>query len=151
MKKGFILACIASFVLLYEDLNHLFVLLNVGNFELERAVQKAFGRSNLDGALLAGSFRLIPFIPLVLCAAYTKLLASFKGRFALYLSLVVTTVVIFGGYWEITRPLYTDEHASSTSAIGYIFVPIAALVYSFCAGVGSYFIIKAFEVVSKRA
>jgi hypothetical protein len=151
VKKGFILACIASFILLYEDLNHFFVILIVGGFELEQATQKAFGRSSFDGATLVGAYRLIPFIPLILCAAYTKLLASLKGRLSLSLSLVVTVLVIFTGYWSITSPLYTAEHASSTSALGYMFVPIAALFYSFCAGAGSYFLFKVYEGVFKRA
>jgi hypothetical protein len=151
VKKGFILACIVSFIFLYEDLNHFFVLLKVGGFELEQAAQKAFGRSNLEGALLAGSYRLIPFVPIILCAAYTKTLASFKGSFSLYLSLIVAILVIFNGYWSITSPLYTAENASSTSALGYIFVPIAALFYSFCAGAGSYFLFKMYEAVFKRA
>lgn len=151
MKKGFILACITSFILLYEDLNHFFVILIVGGFELEQAMQKAFGRSSFDGATLVGAYRLIPFMPLILCAAYTKLLASFKGRLSLYLSLVVTVIVIFTGYWSITSPLYTAEHASSTAPIGYIFVPFAALVLSFCAGVGAFFLFKVYEVIFKRA
>jgi hypothetical protein len=150
LKKGFILACIASFIFLYEDLNHFFVLLKVGGFELEQATQKAFGRSSLEGALLAGSFRLIPFVPIILCAAYTKILASFKGRFSLCLSLVVAVFIIFNGYWSITSSLYTAEHASSTSALGYIFVPIAALFYSFCAGAGSYFFFNVYEGIFKR-
>ncbi|MCC5854807.1 MAG: hypothetical protein JJU10_03890 [Idiomarina sp.] len=151
MKKGFILACVASFVLLHEGLNHFFVLLYVGNFEAAEAAQRAFGHSGFSDALLPSSFRLIPFIPLILCAAYTDLFASVKGRIALYVSLAVTIFIIFDGYWAMTRPFYTDEHISSTTALGYVFVPIAALMYSAIAGVASYALVKAYEARVKPA
>lgn len=149
MRKGFILACIASFILLYEDFNHLLVLLIVGGFEFEQAAQKAFGHSSFTGAILIGSIRLIPFVSLIACATCTKLLDSLKGRLSLCVSLLVAVGVIFSGYWSITSPLYTAEHASSTSAIAYIFVPITAYMFSFAAGASAYLLCKVYEVVIK--
>ncbi|RUO38849.1 hypothetical protein CWE13_02890 [Aliidiomarina shirensis] len=151
MKKAFIIICIASFILLYEDLNHFFVLLVVGGFEVEQATQTAFSNSSVDSALFIGAFRLIPFVLLISCAAYTRLFESLKGRFSLYISLLVSILVIFSGYWSITAPLYTAEQISSTSALSYIFVPIGALFLSVCAGVGSYLLFKVYERVFKRA
>ena len=151
MKKGFTLACIAAFILLYEDLNHLIVILVVGGYEFGDAWTKAFRSSSIEGALLAGLFRAIPFIPLLLCGLFTKLLSHLRGMVSLWVGYAVSVIVVFIGYWSVTEPLYTDAHASSTSALGYIGVPIAALVYSSVACIVTYVAIYVYEVVLKRA
>lgn len=151
MKKGFVFACIASFILLYENFNHFMVMLVVGDFEVGHAWTKAFRNSDIDTALSIGGFRLIPFIPLVLCAIYTNLLTHSKGKITLWVGFIVATSIVFLGYWDVTEALYTDAHASSTSVIGYIWVPIAAALYALVASVVTYFMFWLFEAVFKRA
>ncbi|MUH73214.1 hypothetical protein [Psychrosphaera haliotis] len=151
MKKGYILACFTALVMLHEDLNHLFVMLIIGNFEFQEAWNKAFGASSVERTILTGSFRLIPLLPLILLALCTNLLSSFKGQVALWLSLATTVLIISYGYWHVTEALYTDQHASSTSAIGYLWAPVASLIYSFTAGIVCYLLIMAYEAVSNRA
>lgn len=150
MKKQFIWACAISFILLFEHLNHLLVLIILTDFAPVEAISKAFAHTSITSVLFIGAFRIIPFVPLVLCAAFTNLLSSLKGKVALWLSLAVTIVIIFTGYWEIVRPLYTDEHASSTAALGYIFVPVAALSCAVAAGFGTYFTLYIAEFIVKR-
>ena len=150
MKKGFILACIAAFILLFEDLNHLIVILVVSDLEAGQAWSKAFRGTSIESILFVGGFRLVPFISLGSCAIYTNLLTHMKGKVSLWVGFVVATSIVFIGYWGITEPLYTDAHASSTSALGYIWVPIAAAVYSMAACAITYLIFWLVEVVSKR-
>lgn len=150
MKKTYIFVCVISFFLLYENLNQLLVALIVGNYQINEALQKAFAFSTLQSALFAGIFRIIAFAPLILCAAFTKLLHDLRGKAALYIALLVTIVVIFSGYWEIIRPLYTDEHASSTAAIGYIFIPFYALFLSSVAGVATYVLLTLYAMMFRR-
>lgn len=151
MKKLFVFACIAAFILLHEGLNHFIVMLVVGDFEVARAWQKAYSNTSIESVLISGGFRLIPFIPLVLCAMYTSLLTHLKGKVTLWVGFIVTITIIFQGYWGVTEALYTDAHASSTSAIGYIWVPIAAAVYALVACITAYFLLWLFEIVLKRA
>ncbi|MFC4700615.1 hypothetical protein ACFO4O_10625 [Glaciecola siphonariae] len=151
MKKGFVLACIAAFILLNEDLNHFIVMLVLGDFEVGRAWQRAFGNTSIESMLFSGGFRLIPFIPLVLCALCTNLLTHLTGKVTLWVGFTATIAIIFIGYWGVTEALYTDAHASSTSAIGYIWAPIAAAAYSLVACIVTYFLLWLFELVLKRA
>ena len=150
MKKAYILACLIAFIILYENFNHFLVAASVGGLELSQAAHRAFASATAQSAVFAGAFRFIPFAPLILCAAFTNLLSSFKGKCALWVSLLVAIIVIFWGYWDITRPLYTDEHASSTAAIGYIFVPVFALICSVGAGVVVFIFLKLSGLVSKH-
>lgn len=150
MKKPFIWACAISFILLFEHLNHLLVLIILTDFAPVEVISRAFAHTSITSVLFIGAFRIIPFVPLVLCAAFTNLLSSLKGKVALWLSLGMTVFIIFTGYWEIMRPLYTDEHASSTASIGYIFVPVVALSYAVAAGFAAYFIFYIAEIISKR-
>ena len=151
MKKGFVIACIAAFFLLNEDLNHLIVMLVVGDFEFADAWFKTFKTFSIQSALIVGCFRLIPFILLLVWAVYTDMLENLKGKVALWASLVVSTAVIFDGYWAITEALYTDAHASSTSAIGYIWTPVIALFCSLIMFLIVQLVFWLKELVQKRA
>lgn len=151
MKKGFVLACLIAFVVQYEDFNHFIVMLAVGDFEISEAWSQAFKNSSIESALLIGCLRLIPFVFLILVTICTNLSTHYKGQITLSVGFIVTNIVVFLGYWGVTESLYTDAHTSSTSAIGYMWAPITALVYATLACTVMYFLLWLFEVILKRA
>ena len=151
MKKIFVIACIIAFVVQYEDLNHFIVMLVVGDFDASQAWANAFRHSSIESAFSAGFFRLIPFALLVLVTMCTNLSTNFRGKATLLMGFVVTNIVIFLGYWSVTESLYTDAHASSTSAINYFWAPIMATLFASIACTVTYFSIWFSELVLKRA
>lgn len=151
MKKGFTLACILGFLLLNEDLNHFIVCHLVGGYELSEAWSKVFSHWNLKGALIVGSFRTIPFSILIVCALSTSLLSHLKGQLTLCVGYVVSVLLIFNGYWQITETLYTDARSSSTAVLGYIFIPISAAFYAIVLSFVTYLVLWLLEIMSKRS
>lgn len=150
MKKEFVLSCATAFVFLYENLNHFFVIVVIGGYELGDAWTKAFRFSGFESAFVVGSFRAVPFLLLIFCALFTNLPSHLKGKITLWVGFVVSVIIVFVGYWEITEAVYTNERVSSTSAIDYFWVPITAILYSLVACVVTYLTVYLYEVVSKR-
>ena len=99
----------------------------VGGHSVSEGYAAAFKYFTLPGYLLFTAFRMIPYVCLgTILVALSKtqlrdyVLPAFVGGLA-----GILTIIIWGS-WEALRPLYTDEHVSSTTAISFIFIPIYA-------------------------
>ena len=101
----------------------------VGGYSLGAGFEDAFEHFTLVGYLLLTAFRIVPFFGLgIILFALSKggkkhyVLPVFIGGF---LAVFGTTV---WGYWETQHAYYTDEHVSSTTALGFLFTSYYACV-----------------------
>ena len=125
-RRYLLLALIALFV--NENLVQWALAITVGGLGLIAGFGSAFGSFSFFGYLFFTAFRLIPYVGLGLVLAVLS-----ATRFASYVSSVfaggLTGILgmILWGSWLSLRPLYTDEHVSSTTAIAFIFIPTFAV------------------------
>lgn len=100
----------------------------VGGYSVAAGFEDAFEYFTPVGYFFFTAFRVVPYIGLgIILVVFSKTslkdycLPVFAG------GLIGILVMILWGSWVSLRPLYTDEHVSSTTAIAFIFIPIYAI------------------------
>ena len=100
----------------------------VGGMSVGAGFKDAFEYFSISGYLFFTAFRLIPYVGLgvaLLILSKTKIsdysLAVFFG------GLVGILTFTIWGSWEAQRPFYTDERASATTGLAFLFIPIYAV------------------------
>ncbi|MGM0525595.1 MAG: hypothetical protein ACQEQ8_05305 [Pseudomonadota bacterium] len=149
MKRNFWIALLASFILVNEYLASWLLAIFVGDLDMQQAYARTFRFASFDSYLLTASFRAIPYIALALLAAKSKLSLSANGQSILWLMLIALAGFHLYGYWGMQYALFTPDHASSTSALAAIFIPIWALVIG-SAGYALFYIVSLISQYLKR-
>jgi len=111
-----------------ENLVQWALAVQVGEHTVAAGFEDAFEYFTLFGYLFFTAFRLVPYVGLgiiLVILSKTKLkdyvLPVFIG------GLIGILAMIIWGSWMALRPLYTDEHVSSTTALAFLFIPIYAV------------------------
>lgn len=110
-----------------ENLAQWMLAIWVGNMTVGDGFSDAFKYFTFFGYGFFTLFRLIPYVILALVVKSSIK----KGRWATpgiaWGGLLGIALLIFYLSWSSLEPLYTEAHASSTTAIAFIFIPIFAI------------------------
>ena len=127
-KYWYLVLLLLAGLIVNENIVQWALAVQVGGMSVGAGFKDAFEYFSISGYLFFTAFRLIPYVGLgvaLLILSKTKIsdysLAVFFG------GLVGILTFIIWGSWEALRPLYTDERASSTTALAFLFIPIYAV------------------------
>jgi len=134
-KHWYLLVLLLVALVINENVVQWALAVKVGGHSIATGFADAFKYFTIVGYLFFTAFRLVPYIGLgiiLFVLSKTKLkdyvLPVFIGGF------IGILAMILWGSWMAQRPYYTDEHASSTTAIAFLFIPIYAC---FTGGIGA--------------
>jgi len=110
-----------------ENLIQWVLAVQVGGYTLAAGFEDAFKFFTVSGYLFFTAFRLLPYAALGVILV-TLLNTKRKDYvFPVFIGgLIGILAMILWGSWIAQRPLYSDEHASSTTAIAFLFIPTYA-------------------------
>lgn len=126
LRRYYIFALLTALII-NEDMVEWALAIIVGEQSLLNGYRSAFKYFTISGYMFLTCFRLIPYVVLMVTVhALSKrqknlVYPVFWGGLVGILSLIVW------GTWEALRPLYTDEHMSSTTSLIFLFLPIYSI------------------------
>lgn len=100
----------------------------VGKMGFVDGFKDAYQYFTLSGYAFFTAFRLVPYLVLALVVWSLKRKhksATAGVAWGGYLGIVL---MIASSYWAALHPLYTGEHASSTTAIAFLIIPFFAII-----------------------
>ena len=125
--------------------------IQVGGMSVGEGFKDAFEYFSIFGYLFFTAFRLIPYVGLgVALLILSKTKISDYSLAVFYGGLVGILTIIIWGSWESLRPIYTDEHVSSTTAIAFLFIPIYAVPGGLVGAVLFSVFYTPFRIIMKR-
>jgi len=127
MKYWYLIVLFLAAIVINENLIQWAIAVKVGGYTLATGFDDAFKFFNLPGYLLSSVFRLLPYAALgiILVTLSKTKRKNYVGPVFIG-GLIGILSMILWGLWVSQRPLYTDEHASSTTAIAFLIIPFYA-------------------------
>jgi hypothetical protein len=119
--------------------------IQVGNMSVADGFSSAFKYFTVPGYAFFTAFRLIPYLILASVVKSSLKKERWTTMGIAWGGLLGVIFLIVLGSWDAQHAYYTDEHASSTTAISFLFIPIYAIVTGFIgslAGVAVVFVKK---------
>ncbi|MGA9575318.1 MAG: hypothetical protein WBS20_15365 [Lysobacterales bacterium] len=128
MSRIFWVVLWATALLVNENLVQWALAVRVGKLGFMEGFSDAFQYFTLGGYAFFTAFRLIPYLILawVVKSSIKKKRKATAG--IAWGGLLGIVLMITNASWAVLHPLYTEEHASSTTAIAFLFIPFFAIV-----------------------
>ncbi len=128
MKPRHFALCLIGLLLIDHYFAQFLAALFIGHYSFPDALQDAYRFFSVQGYLFFTGFRLIPYSVLISALIILNksnrknwIEPTFWGGFAGILAFMIWAMS------EVFRPLYTNVHMSSTSAVAFIFIPLYSL------------------------
>ena len=128
LRYWYLVVLLLAALVINENVVQWALAVRVGGYTVAAGFEDAFEYFTPFGYLFFTAFRLVPYVGLgiiLVVLSETRLrdycLPVFAG------GLVGIVTIILWGLWMAQRPLYTDEHVSSTTAIAFLFIPVYAV------------------------
>ena len=128
MNKFFWVALWVTALLLNENLVQWALAVRVGNLGLTEGFTDAYRFFTLAGYAFFTAFRLVPYVLLALAVRWAVKKKRKAAAGIAWGGLLGIALMIASSLWAALMPLYTGEHASSTTAIAFLFIPFFAVV-----------------------
>jgi len=106
----------------------------VGGLNPIESIQSVLSRQFSEGnnLFLLSLWGLVPFVALsIIIFIKTKQWTVKKVNYTILLGLFGILVIMIPMHWSVWEALYTNEHASSTGVIAFVFIPFFCLVSMF--------------------
>lgn len=134
MSNRFWIVAGLSLLLITPQLARVILALTVGGYDLGSAISRAFEYSSWSSFLLVLALRSLPFLAMFFVIWWLTD-KRFKHLNALaWFWLIGMVAVLLQSYWTMNMALFTEERASSTAAIGHIFVPFVGILAGIVSG-----------------
>lgn len=128
MNKLFWIALWVTALLLNENLVQWVLAVQVGKLGLMEGFTDAYRFFTLAGYAFFTAFRLVPYL-LLAWVVRSSIKKKRKATVGIaWGGLLGIALMIASSLWAALMPLYTGEHASSTTAIAFLFIPFFAIV-----------------------
>ena len=128
MSKWFWIALWVTALLLNENMVQWALAVQLGQLGFLEGCKDGYRYFTLGGYAFFTAFRLIPYLLLAL-AVRLSIRKKRKATVGIaWGGLLGIALMIASSLWAALMPLYTGEHASSTTAIAFLFIPFFAIV-----------------------
>lgn len=128
MSKLYWVVFWATAILLDHYLVQWALAIQVGKLGFLEGFNDSYRDFTLGGWLFLTAFRLVPYMVLALVVRSSERKKRKATAGIAWGGFLGIALMFASSYWAALEPLYTDAHASSTTAIAFVVVPFFAIV-----------------------